>query len=516
MQHLLNQLKLIHKINIAFYISFFLVLLLVIVFYIISQISSTTMQKSYNKQLEIQQCNNDINYNLKRLNYLSIQNALDSKKEYATKSTLAYQKVISTLELLQDDDFFSNNPKTVLTMKHIKSRIIGYKLISNSLKEEIEEGYEDGMYAILALSSTNNIITKELEELRLAIATISKAHTKELNNNIFIINISIILFILCVFFIMVYINHKIVESILNQLNQLNQQISSFFDVLSKDRKEVIYGEYTSNDEISQISKVIDNHIYIAEELLSKEREESQRIEDKVNEKTKEVSELNKELEDTQKEIVFTMGAVAEERSKETGLHVKRVAEYSFVLARLYGLSIEESLLLKNASPMHDIGKIGTPDAILNKPGRHTPEEFEIMKQHAEIGYRMLKHSNKSILKAAAIVAYEHHEKYDGSGYPRKLKGEEIHIYGRITAIADVFDALGSERVYKKAWAIEDILNLLEEEKGKHFDPELVDLFLNNLEHFLAAKVNIEADKDNLKLDTLMVDIHRVENILISN
>ena len=133
--------------------------------------------------------------------------------------------------------------------------------------------------------------------------------------------------------------------------------------------------------------------------------------------------------------------------------------------------------------MHDIGKVGVPDNILNKQGKFTPEEFEIMKTHTSTGYEILKNSKREILRAAASVSLEHHEKWDGSGYPRKLKGEEIHIYGRITAIADVFDALGSDRCYKKAWKDEDIFILLENEKGKHFDPQLVNLFFENIEEF---------------------------------
>lgn len=161
--------------------------------------------------------------------------------------------------------------------------------------------------------------------------------------------------------------------------------------------------------------------------------------------------------------------------------VKRVAEYSKVLALKYGLDEKEAELLKLASPMHDIGKVGIPDSILNKPGKLTFDEFEIMKTHAQLGYDMLKYSSKPILKAASIVAYYHHEKYDGSGYPRGLKGEDIHIYGRITAIADVFDALGSDRVYKKAWEDERIFELFKEQKGKHFDPKLIDIFFENLD-----------------------------------
>jgi len=200
-----------------------------------------------------------------------------------------------------------------------------------------------------------------------------------------------------------------------------------------------------------------------------------------------VIELNDEIEQTQREVIYAMGEIGETRSKETGNHVKRVALYSKELALLYGLCYKEAEKLQMASPMHDIGKVGIPDAILNAPRRLTPEEFEIMKTHATLGYNMLKHSNKEILKAAAIVAYEHHEKHDGSGYPRGLSGDGIHIYGRITAIADVFDALGSERVYKKAWELERILELFKAESGKHFDPQLITLFLENLDTFLAIR-----------------------------
>ncbi len=201
----------------------------------------------------------------------------------------------------------------------------------------------------------------------------------------------------------------------------------------------------------------------------------------------EVIELNDAIEETQREIIYAMGEIGETRSKETGHHVKRVAKYSKILALLYGLSESEAEMLKTASPMHDIGKVGIPDAILNAPRKLTFDEFEIMKTHAKLGFEMLKSSNKAILKAASIVANEHHEKWDGSGYPRGLSGENIHIYGRITAIADVFDALGSDRVYKKAWELDKILELFKEENGKHFDPKLVLLFLNNLDKFLEIR-----------------------------
>lgn len=205
-----------------------------------------------------------------------------------------------------------------------------------------------------------------------------------------------------------------------------------------------------------------------------------------NDITQETS-LSNEIISTQREIVHTMGTICETRSKETGNHVKRVAEYSKLLALGYGLEMEEAELIKMASPMHDIGKVAIADAILNKPGKLTEDEFEIMKEHSTLGYEMLKGSNREILKAASTIAHEHHEKYNGRGYPNGKKGEDIHIYGRITAIADVFDALGSSRVYKKAWELEKILNLLREERGEHFDPNLIDVFFENIDKFLEVR-----------------------------
>ncbi len=200
-----------------------------------------------------------------------------------------------------------------------------------------------------------------------------------------------------------------------------------------------------------------------------------------------IENIHKELEDTQREVIYKLGDIGECRSSETGQHVKRVAEYSKLLATKIGLNEKEVNRLFMVSPMHDIGKVGIPDSILNKNGKLDPAEWEIMKTHAQIGYDILKTSKREILKSAAIVSYTHHEKWDGSGYPLGLKGEDIHIFGRITAVADVFDALGSDRVYKKAWSLDRILELFKEEKGKHFDPNLIDVFLENLDEFLEIK-----------------------------
>lgn len=200
-----------------------------------------------------------------------------------------------------------------------------------------------------------------------------------------------------------------------------------------------------------------------------------------------VKALTTEIEETQREVVFTMGAIGESRSKETGNHVRRVAEYCYIFAKQYGLKESESVLLREASPMHDIGKIAIPDSILHKPGKLDGEEWEIMKTHAELGYEMLKFSKRPILKAAASVALTHHEKYDGTGYPKGLTGKDIPIFGRILAICDVFDALGSSRCYKQSWPDEKIWPLLKEQSGQHFDPKLVTIFFDNIDDFLKIR-----------------------------
>lgn len=200
-----------------------------------------------------------------------------------------------------------------------------------------------------------------------------------------------------------------------------------------------------------------------------------------------IERLHDELEDAQREIIYKLGEIGECRSSETGQHVKRVAEYSKLLAIKIGLDPKDVNKLFMASPMHDIGKVGIPDSILNKNGKLDSAEWEVMKTHAKIGYEILRTSKREILRSAAIVSYSHHERWDGSGYPLGLKGEDIHIFGRITAIADVFDALSSERVYKKAWSLEEVLKLFNEEKGKHFDPNLIDVFMDNLDEILQIK-----------------------------
>ena len=194
--------------------------------------------------------------------------------------------------------------------------------------------------------------------------------------------------------------------------------------------------------------------------------------------------MRDEIIETQRELVYMLGEAVEKRSKETGAHVKRVAQISRLLAVACGLPEQEAELIKMAAPLHDVGKIAIPDSILNKPGKHDAAEWSTMQTHAQIGADILSKSDRRILQLAAIIASQHHERWDGAGYPRGLKGEQIHIAGRITALADVFDALGSKRCYKEPWADKDIIDLINKESGHQFDPKLVELLMQNIDAML--------------------------------
>ncbi|MFQ3584395.1 MAG: HD domain-containing phosphohydrolase [Cyanobacteriota bacterium] len=187
-------------------------------------------------------------------------------------------------------------------------------------------------------------------------------------------------------------------------------------------------------------------------------------------------QLREELKSAHFETIFCLSLAAEYRDQDTSFHLKRMSNYSRIIAKHLGLSSREQELIFYASPMHDVGKIGIPDAILLKPGRFTPEERLIMNRHPEIGYEILSKSDSELMKKSATIALTHHEKFDGSGYPRGLKGEQIPLEGRIVALADVFDALASRRPYKEAWDLTDIFRLVQESTGTHFDPQVVAAF----------------------------------------
>ncbi len=200
-----------------------------------------------------------------------------------------------------------------------------------------------------------------------------------------------------------------------------------------------------------------------------------------------VKERTQELNDTRLEVIRRLGRAAEYRDDMTGYHIIRMSRYSQQLALAAGMSEQDAETVLNASPMHDIGKIGIPDSVLMKPGKLDPDEWEIMKTHVDIGVEILSGSDFNLMNMAAEIAQSHHEKWDGTGYPGGLVGEDIPLTGRVVAIADVFDALTTERPYKKAWPVDETVAFLKEQSGKHFDPNLVELFLGILPEILQIR-----------------------------
>jgi putative two-component system response regulator len=232
----------------------------------------------------------------------------------------------------------------------------------------------------------------------------------------------------------------------------------------------------------------------ARRLTQERKALSRRAQSEVLKQTKELLDTIQRLERveagmrrSQEETIYRLSRAAEFRDDETGMHLQRMSQYSAILARKYGLPFDRCEIIRTASPMHDVGKIGISDVILYKNGRHTAEEMQIMRQHAVIGYEILRGSQSELLETAAAIAWTHHEKFDGSGYPRGLVGGNIPLEGRIVAIADVFDALTSKRVYKPAFPLEQASQIMSEGRGKHFDPDLLDLFWETLNDVMEVK-----------------------------
>lgn len=245
--------------------------------------------------------------------------------------------------------------------------------------------------------------------------------------------------------------------------------------LAAGARDFISKPFDRNELLMRVRNLLDAQL--AHRLI---HEQKQVLEEMVETRTE-------ELRHTRLQVVRRLGMAAEYRDEETGYHILRMSHISALLAQSMGWNGADCELMLNASPMHDIGKIGIPDAILLKPGKFEPLEWEIMKTHAAIGGKLLDGDDSDLMNMAREIALTHHEKWDGSGYPNGLAGEEIPQAGRIAALADVFDALTSARPYKKAWTIGDAVNLIEENRGTHFDPALVDVFLQQLPSILQIR-----------------------------
>ncbi len=251
--------------------------------------------------------------------------------------------------------------------------------------------------------------------------------------------------------------------------------------LSLNASDYITRPYSVPIVLARIKKLI--HVYLTLQISC---EQSRYFNQKVADNTAlihkiraELLSINDDVITREQETLMLLSRTADYRDPETGAHLKRMANYSKLIARNLGLSQVVQALLLEAAPLHDIGKLGIPEDILLKPGKLTSDEFEIMKQHASISYEILSGSTSRLMRAAAEIALTHHEQFDGSGYPKGLAGENIPLYGRIVAVADVFDALTSERTYKTAWSLEKAADYLRERRGQHFDPLCVDAFLQN-------------------------------------
>lgn len=203
------------------------------------------------------------------------------------------------------------------------------------------------------------------------------------------------------------------------------------------------------------------------------------------------------LEHTQLEIVIRLGKAAEFRDDETGRHIERLSDYVNLIAEELGLNLEQSMMVRYATPMHDVGKIGIPDGVLLKPGKLTDDEFKIIKLHTVIGGKILSGTTLPLLELAREIAVSHHERWDGNGYPLRLKGKETPRSGRIVAIVDVFDALTSNRVYKEAWPTEKAIEYIKDQREKQFDPEVVDAFLNIVDNIIRIK-SVKSDGPSTK------------------
>jgi putative two-component system response regulator len=263
--------------------------------------------------------------------------------------------------------------------------------------------------------------------------------------------------------------------------------------LNNGARDFLSKPFDGDEALSRIRNLLEMHL-AHKEIIS----HNQTLDTAVYNRTK-------ELQKSRKEIIERLGYAAEFKDNETGVHTVRVGHFAECLALEIGFNDTEAENILFAAPMHDIGKIGIPDKVLLKPGKLDAEEWEIMKKHTEYGHQILKDSSCTFLEYGSIIALSHHEKWDGSGYPQGLKGTDIPIFGRITAVADVFDALTMDRPYKKAWSIEAAVELINEQSGKHFDPQLVDAFNKILNKFIAIK----KEHTDIAISTINSPKHRL-------
>ena len=248
-------------------------------------------------------------------------------------------------------------------------------------------------------------------------------------------------------------------------------------------QDFLHKPFDRVEALTRIRNMVEVHL-----LHKQVRQQNEILEQKVKERTH-------ELEETRLEVVRRLGRAAEYKDNETGMHVVRMSKIAELLARAMGMDDRQATMLLHASPMHDIGKIGISDSVLLKPGKLDPDEWEIMKTHVTIGGEILGDHPSPLMEMARVVAMTHHEKWDGSGYPEGLMGEEIPLVGRVTAVADVFDALTSERPYKKAWSVEYAVSFMKEQSGQHFDPDVIEKFVELIDDVVRIRDKYRDEPD---------------------
>jgi len=259
-----------------------------------------------------------------------------------------------------------------------------------------------------------------------------------------------------------------------------------FNALEAGAKDFLHKPYDRVEVLLRISNLIEVRM-----LHNEIRDQNKILEQKVQERTQ-------ALYATQLDVIERLSRAVEFRDLETGLHTSRMSHYSACIAKAVGFSVEDLEMVLAASPLHDIGKIGIPDSILLKPGKLSPEEWEVMKTHTTIGAELLSGSDSKFLHLAGEIALTHHEKWDGTGYPHNLQGEEIPLVGRICGLCDVFDALMNKRPYKNAWTVVETLDEIKKGRGFHFDPRLVDCFFDLLPEILNIKEKYD-DEEQIEI-----------------
>ena len=283
--------------------------------------------------------------------------------------------------------------------------------------------------------------------------------------------------------------------LIRQLRQVSSQSSTpVLMITANEAKSVRYDALESGAD-DFLTKPVDAVEFLARTRnMLKLSAANRALHDRADWLNQEVHKATLKIRERERDTVMHLARLAQYRDAETGAHILRMAHYSARIAKQLGFSLEDQELLLDAAAMHDIGKVGIPDALLCKPGKFEPHEFEAMKAHARLGFELIKDSQSEILQAGAAVALGHHEKFDGSGYPSGLKGEDIPIFSRIVAVADVFDSLTSKRPYKSAWPLDEAAQYLRDGAGTHFDPLCVDAFFQAWDDILLIRERF-ADED---------------------